>query len=252
MYADPTQLKHHSQAPSQLKSAEKDAFQLKASQSPIQQAANESPQVKQLAKLQAAQLKAPGTLEASTIQAKKPEQDPVPKHNTDAFEKKRQKKSLAKAVIEANKIVNKAKKAVSKDNRAYKRWMDAGKVDTGNTDKRVSYVKDGIDKIANVLAKEEIIFKKYDLNDGEEAETYAYVYKEDAEHNMYLGGGFWDARTGGNDSRAGTIIHELSHRVHDTEDHVYGREDAKALAKEDPEKAVTNADSYEFLAEAAR
>jgi hypothetical protein len=39
--------------------------------------------------------------------------------------------------------------------------------------------------------------------------------------------------------------------VHGTEDHVYGKVDAKGLAKGDPQTAVTNADNDEFLAEGA-
>lgn len=217
--------------------------------SQMQQAANNSPQVQQLAQLKKGDKKSP-PLVASGEPAKK--EDPkqhVPKHNHDEIDGKRKKKQITASVTEAYNMIERAKGNVSKDSKVYKRWMDAGKADTGNTEARVSHVKDGVDKIAHVLKEEEIILKKYELNDGEEDSTYAYVYNEEEEHNIYLGGAFWGAKTGGRNSKAGTIIHELSHRVHGTEDHVYGEADAKKLAKEDPALATTNADNYEFLAE---
>lgn len=217
--------------------------------SQMQQAANNSQQVQQLAQLKKGDKKSPPLVASSEPAKKEKEPEHVPKHNSDEITNKRKKKQITASVTEAYRMIEKAKGNVSKDNKLYKRWMDAGKADTGNTDARVSHVKDGVDKIAHVLKEEEIILKKYELNDGEEADTYAYVYNEEEEHNIYLGGAFWGAKTGGFNSKAGTIIHELSHRVHSTEDHVYGSSDAKKLAKEDPALATTNADNYEFLAE---
>lgn len=53
----------------------------------------------------------------------------------------------------------------------------------------------------------------------------------------------------GFDSKAGGIIHEMTHIQSDTEDHAYTLTDAKALATDDPDKAVDNADNYEFFVE---
>jgi peptidyl-Lys metalloendopeptidase len=66
-----------------------------------------------------------------------------------------------------------------------------------------------------------------------------------------LGKNFWDATTPlvGHDSKAGTIIHELSHLVGGTGDKAYGTVNCSALAKSNPGKAVRNADSYEYFAE---
>lgn len=50
----------------------------------------------------------------------------------------------------------------------------------------------------------------------------------------------------GLDSRAGVIIHEFSHIVQDTDDHEYTCERTKSLSQD---KAINNADSYEYLAE---
>jgi peptidyl-Lys metalloendopeptidase len=216
--------------------------------SDLQAAANNSPQVQKTAQLKAA-ANGKDAEKENPVQAKAKEKEFVPNHNSDEFAKSGEKKKISKAMASAHKMITKAKKNVSKENKKYKTWMDAGKTDTGNTDTRVAHVKDGIDKIAHVLAKEEVILKQYELGDGEEADTYAYVYQAEKEHNIYLGGAFWKANTGGWNSKAGTIIHELSHRVHGTDDHVYGKTDAKKLAKDEPHLAVTNADNYEFLAE---
>lgn len=250
-----SQNNNEQESPSQLKSAQNGSLQEAANQSiqmkkyaDLQNAANNSEQVQKTAQLKAAA--ANGPKKGEPVQAKTAkEKEFIPKHNSDEFTNKTEKKKISKAMASAHKMINKAKKNVGKENKKYKTWMDGGKTDTGNQDARVAHVKSGIDKIAHVLAKEEIILKQYELGDGDEADTYAYVYQAEKEHNIYLGGAFWTANTGGWNSMAGTIIHELSHRVHGTDDHVYGKADAKELAKNDPALATTNADNYEFLAE---
>jgi len=54
----------------------------------------------------------------------------------------------------------------------------------------------------------------------------------------------------GYDTQAGTIIHEFSHSFAETDDHAYGTGRARILAHEDPRKAATNADSYQYFFEA--
>lgn len=79
---------------------------------------------------------------------------------------------------------------------------------------------------------------------------YAYVYP-DQPYTIYLCGAFWSAPVTGTDSRAGTLIHEMSHfnAVAGTDDWVYGQAGAMALAVTDPDKALNNADSHEYFAE---
>ncbi len=62
---------------------------------------------------------------------------------------------------------------------------------------------------------------------------------------------YWSAPRLGTDSRAGTILHEVSHfnEIGGTEDHAYGAALASALARNDPSRAVNNADSIEYFAE---
>ncbi len=53
----------------------------------------------------------------------------------------------------------------------------------------------------------------------------------------------------GFDSRFGTVIHEVSHLVADTEDFAYGPRRAEALARQNPAMAARNADSYQYFVE---
>ncbi|HVF33696.1 MAG TPA: M35 family metallo-endopeptidase [Candidatus Saccharimonadia bacterium] len=79
---------------------------------------------------------------------------------------------------------------------------------------------------------------------------YAYVYPSQP-YRIYFCRAFWSAPNTGTDSRAGTIIHEVSHFdvVANTDDVVYGQAGAKNLAISDPDGAVRNADSHEYHAE---
>ena len=55
----------------------------------------------------------------------------------------------------------------------------------------------------------------------------------------------------GTDSKAGTLVHEMSHfnATAGTDDHVYGQTGAKNLAISDPASALDNADNHEYFAE---
>jgi len=80
--------------------------------------------------------------------------------------------------------------------------------------------------------------------------VYAYVYPNQP-YKIYLCGYFWVAPMIGTDSKAGTLIHEMSHFtvVAGTDDYVYGQSGAKSLAISDPNKAIDNADNHEYFAE---
>ena len=79
---------------------------------------------------------------------------------------------------------------------------------------------------------------------------YAYVYPNQP-YTIYLCSVFWTAPAIGTDSKAGTLIHEMSHFnvVASTDDWAYGQSAAKSLAISDPVKAIDNADSHEYFAE---
>lgn len=52
------------------------------------------------------------------------------------------------------------------------------------------------------------------------------------------------------DSQMGTLVHEFSHMLANTEDHGYGPGEARRLAAQEPDKAIENADNYEYFVEA--
>jgi peptidyl-Lys metalloendopeptidase len=80
--------------------------------------------------------------------------------------------------------------------------------------------------------------------------VFAYVYR-DGPYKIWLCPAFWTAPVAGTDSKGGTLVHEISHFtvVAGTDDYTYGQTKAMALAKEDPDKAVFNADNHEYFAE---
>ena len=79
---------------------------------------------------------------------------------------------------------------------------------------------------------------------------YAYVYPNQP-YNIYVCSVFWQAPMTGTDSKAGTLIHEMSHFtvVAGTDDYVYGQSGAKNLAITNPDNAIMNADNHEYFAE---
>jgi peptidyl-Lys metalloendopeptidase len=80
--------------------------------------------------------------------------------------------------------------------------------------------------------------------------AYAYVYPTQP-YKIYLCNAFWSAPNTGTDSRAGTLIHEMSHFnvVAGTDDNAYGQTACKNLARSSPTRALDNADSHEYFAE---
>lgn len=79
---------------------------------------------------------------------------------------------------------------------------------------------------------------------------YAYVYPNQP-YTIYVCKAFWTAPATGTDSKAGTLVHEMSHfnATAGTDDWAYGQTAAKSLAISDPVKATDNADSHEYFAE---
>ena len=100
--------------------------------------------------------------------------------------------------------------------------------------------------LADVLENEEI---RFDCS-CDESGVYAYVYSI-RPYDVFLCPAFHAANVDGTDSRAGTIVHELSHFtvIADTDDHVYSQRGAQSLASTDPDKAISNADNHEYFAE---
>jgi peptidyl-Lys metalloendopeptidase len=79
---------------------------------------------------------------------------------------------------------------------------------------------------------------------------YAHVYAN-RPYEIFVCRAFWPAPAKGTDSKAGTLIHEMSHFdvVASTSDWVYGQTAAKNLAATNPTNALDNADNHEYFAE---
>ena len=88
------------------------------------------------------------------------------------------------------------------------------------------------------------------INCGCNQNYYAYVYPTKP-YEIFVCRAFWTATNTGTDSKAGTLIHEMSHFdvVTGTDDVVYGQSGAKSLAISNPDSALNNADSHEYFAE---
>jgi peptidyl-Lys metalloendopeptidase len=124
----------------------------------------------------------------------------------------------------------------------YTTWFGAYKAN------RYDLVVDHYTKIKRHLANTRIT---YDLAPASCQDSYyAFVYA-DQPTEVYLCKQFWNAPGLGTDSKAGTVVHELSHFTVNggTEDIRYGQDGCKELAREDPSRAVRNADSHEYFAE---
>jgi peptidyl-Lys metalloendopeptidase len=80
--------------------------------------------------------------------------------------------------------------------------------------------------------------------------AYAYVYPSQP-YKIWVCKAFWTAPALGTDSKAGTMIHEMSHFtvVAGTNDFVYGQSAALNLAATNPTNARKNADNHEYFAE---
>ncbi len=123
--------------------------------------------------------------------------------------------------------------------RRYREWF-------GNYDpSRWSKVQDNFNRIYSTVSGRTLLF---DCTCTEP--YYAYVYPSQP-YNIYLCNAFWNAPTSGTDSKAGTIIHEVSHftAVTDTDDVTYGQSACRDLARNEPSNAIRNADSHEYFAE---
>ena len=88
----------------------------------------------------------------------------------------------------------------------------------------------------------------YDCTCTESA--FAYVFPN-SPYDIYMCPTFFRSDLLGTDSQAGTIVHELSHFavLAGTRDYRYGQQSVAALATEDPDRAIGNADSHEYFAE---
>jgi peptidyl-Lys metalloendopeptidase len=88
------------------------------------------------------------------------------------------------------------------------------------------------------------------INCGCDEDYFAYVYPN-RPYEIFVCRSFWSAPMTGTDSKAGTLVHEMSHFnvVAGTRDHAYGQAAARNLAIAEPDRALANADSHEYFSE---
>ncbi|KAK7040256.1 hypothetical protein VNI00_009722 [Paramarasmius palmivorus] len=104
----------------------------------------------------------------------------------------------------------------------------------------------------NNVAKNSFNTYTYDCKpaDCPDENTYAYVYP-DIFGTIHLCNAFWKSALVGEDSQAGTLVHESTHFtvIAGTKDFAYGRTSAEKLAATNPVQALGNADNHEYFAE---
>ncbi len=111
---------------------------------------------------------------------------------------------------------------------------------------RYSTVNSHYNNIYNVFSAKTVTFY-CDCTDS----AYAYVYPNQP-YKIHLCNAFWSAPLTGTDSKGGTLVHETSHFtvVAGTDDWAYGQTACRSLATSNPTRAIDNADSHEYFAEA--
>jgi len=85
--------------------------------------------------------------------------------------------------------------------------------------------------------------------DGKDCEAGDFAYTFYQSRTIWLCREFWLAQNKGFNSQFGTIVHELTHAIDDTEDIANGIIEAEELAKKDALEAIDNADNYEYFSE---
>lgn len=157
------------------------------------------------------------------------------------------KEALKQALKDQAEMLKAKKDALEKwDDAAksdFKRWF--GKTDDASKKKILSR----IDKMLELNKTFKV--EQFKPASPEKDGRFAYVYPTDKTRSVYIDKAFHNAPAKGKDSKAGAISHEMSHfdSVGGTKDHQYGPSKCKKLAEKDPDKALDNADSFEYFLE---
>lgn len=148
------------------------------------------------------------------------------------------KSTITKAHHSGYKLAKKALGVLRSDDR-YDQWFG------DFTDARHEKVRSNLAKIIERMESATFIY----FTDGPECDSDTYAYTTLGSLRIYLCTGFWNAPAEGDESKAGTMVHEHSHATSRTDDYEYGKRDCMTLARNNPVKAIRNADSYEYFAE---
>ena len=154
-----------------------------------------------------------------------------------------QQSDIAAAVANARTYANEAVTYLTTQNTASQRfakWFGSPSV-AANWDR----IRTNFTKIQDGYTNQPVV-----VDCGCKKTYYAYVYSNQP-YKIYVCKAFWTAPMTGTDSKAGTLIHEMSHFtvVAGTADNAYGQTAAASLALTDVQKALANADSHEYFAE---
>ena len=163
-------------------------------------------------------------------------------------------RTIDAALAMAKELTLKAAAAVG-DTSNYQRWFG------DYSDARAEGVRATLKAVVMAIRSGGVTAECPLVQDGGcEAGEYAYVYPNEP-YVVYLCPSFFNLppltalRPGtlrsDNGTREGTIVHEVSHfiRVADTDDHCYSRSDCRQMARNDPRRAIDNADSYQYFTE---
>ncbi len=124
------------------------------------------------------------------------------------------------------------------DDAHYREWFGT------QTAQRLQIVRDHYTKLRDAMQSTTFT---YDLTgSGCGGSVFAYTFKGTT--TVWMCDLFWSAPPVGTDSKAGTVVHELTHAVAFTDDITYGQSNCRQLAINNPDNAVKNADSHEYYA----
>ncbi|MCX6317665.1 MAG: M35 family metallopeptidase [Bacteroidetes bacterium] len=149
-----------------------------------------------------------------------------------------QKKVIGKAHKNCYKYLKRAVSKFRKDNR-YKKWFGV------YTEERAGHAASVLGKMRERMERTEF---SYHIN-GSDCADSDYAYTTIGGRVIWLCTEFWNAPHTGLSSQAGTLVHEHSHASGGTDDYDYSLESCIRLAKTKPQKAIKNADNYEFYSE---
>lgn len=118
------------------------------------------------------------------------------------------------------------------------------------TRKRYDRVSENFERIHDILANRQVTFDCHcDPSVG--FNVIAYIEIPNINYKVHICNLFWFQQLTGIRSQSGILVHEISHfdDSANTRDHVYEKFSSQSLAKTNPDKAIQNADNYEFFAE---
>jgi len=165
-----------------------------------------------------------------------------------------QQSDIEKALFNAFDALSAATVQITPQNGAYRTWF--GRWDAV----RAKFVRRTISSLKNHIRTSKITYVCERQGAGScDGSTYAFVYPDDSK-TIYLCAPYFELpslsdatflEVFNSGTRAGTIIHEMSHYddVGSTNDNCYNRDICSDFARTSPNRAVHNADSFQYFSE---